>query len=73
MRLGYIEGRDNPKNVLEMIKAFCYFRIPIFRDVLLNIVVRKDDEVVEWKMENTEFDVESIPETQNALVFQLDW
>ena len=46
LRLGYIEGRDNPRNVIEMMKAYCYFRIPIFRDLLLNIVVRKDDEAV---------------------------
>lgn len=57
LRLGYFEGRDNPKSVIQSVKAYCYFRIPVFRDILLKLVVRKEDEEVEWKMENTDYDL----------------
>ena len=38
-----------------MFKAFCYFRIPQFREALLNSVVKSEDtELVELKIENVE-------------------
>lgn len=57
LKLGYIEGREKPKPAIEIFKAYCYFRIPIFRDILLKMVVRKDDDSVEWKTDNYDADL----------------
>lgn len=31
LRIGYIEGREDPRQAVEMFRAYAYFRVPCYR------------------------------------------
>lgn len=41
LKIGFIEGRDDPRQTVEAYRAFSYFRVTEYRELLLKKVVRK--------------------------------
>lgn len=73
LKIGYIEGRDDPRQTVEAYRAYSYFRVTEYREILLKKVVRKEDEGIEWKANIVDGDVESVPDMHNSISAVIDW
>lgn len=73
LKIGYLEGREDPRQPVEAYRAYSYFRITEYRELLLRKVVRKEDEAIEWKANIADADVDAVPDMSNSISALIDW